>query len=467
MKGVKSIFTCTECGYSTPKWFGKCPSCGSWNTAVEDVVDSSPSSESGASKTVKRLKSLSAEDVKAVPFGELVLPSYSRISTGIDELDRALGGGLVSDSVVLLCGEPGIGKSTLLLQICSELGISNRVMYVSGEESKGQIKMRAKRLGITGDNLFLLTDTDVDNITDQISSVEPDVVIIDSIQTMYTPEINSTPGSVSQVKESALRFISIAKPRGISFIFVGHVNKEGSIAGPKVLEHMVDTVMYFEGERKQSYRIIRAVKNRFGSTDEIGVFEMTEHGLNEVRSPSEMLLAGRPLDVPGNCSVCIMEGTRPIIAEIQALATPTSFSVPRRTASGIDYNRMYLILAVLEKRLGIKFSVNDVYLNVIGGLQIDEPASDLATALALLSSFRDVPVPDDVIAIGEIGLSGECRSVSHIDQRISEAIRMGFKRILVPYRNAERSQIKKDGSEIIPVRSVFDAAGIFDKGKSK
>lgn len=461
MKGVKTVYNCTECGYETPKWFGKCPSCGAWNSAVEDVVDTTPASS--VKNTASRYSALSPAENSAIPYSELELPAYMRISTGVGELNRALGGGLVNGSVVLLCGEPGIGKSTLLMQICNALGQENKVLYVSGEESRGQLKLRAKRLKLSGNNLYILTDTNVNNISSQIDKIKPDIVIIDSVQTMYSDAINSAPGSVSQVRETALSFISIAKSKGISFLMVGHVNKEGSIAGPKVLEHMVDAVMYFEGERRQSYRIIRAVKNRFGSTNEIGVFEMTENGLEEVENPSEMLLSGRPLGVSGNCTVCVMEGTRPIIAEIQALVTPTSFPAPRRTATGLDYNRMCLVLAVLEKRLGLRFSSSDAYMNIVGGLHIDEPAADLATALALVSSIKDIPVPQNVLAIGEIGLSGECRAVSFIEQRVKEAARLGFNRVIIPDKNADKLKKLAHDIDIIPAKSIFEAIQIFSR----
>jgi len=461
VKGVKTVYTCSECGYETPKWFGKCPSCGAWNSAVEDVVDKSPA-PAATQKNTRRYTGITGGETNAVQFDNLEMPEYMRISTGVGELDRALGGGLVNGSVVLLCGEPGIGKSTLLMQICNALGKDNKVLYVSGEESQGQLKLRAKRLKLSGQNLFILTDTNVENITEQISKVSPDIVIIDSVQTMYSEQINSTPGSISQVKETALAFINIAKSQGISFLMVGHVNKEGSIAGPKVLEHMVDAVMYFEGERRQSYRIIRAVKNRFGSTNEIGVFEMNESGLTEVENPSEMLLSGRPTGVSGNCTVCVMEGSRPIIAEIQALVTPTAFPAPRRTSTGLDYNRMCLILAVLEKRLGLRFSTTDAYINVIGGLHIDEPAADLATALALVSSAKDIAVPHNVLAIGEIGLAGECRAVSFIEQRVREAVRLGFEKVIVPERNAEKIKNLVPDIKIISAKSVFEAAQILN-----
>ena len=398
------------------------------------------------------------------PFSELEIPDYIRCATGLSELDRVLGGGLVFGSVVLLSGEPGIGKSTLLLQICDTLGANKKVLYVSGEESRGQIKLRAERLRTKGQNLYVLTETNIENILEKADKIKPDVIIADSVQTMYSDKISSAPGSVTQVKECAMAFIGKAKSHGISVILVGHVNKEGGIAGPKVLEHMVDAVLCFEGDRRQSYRIIRANKNRYGSTNEIGVFEMTDSGLSEVANPSEMLLADRPTDSSGNCAVCTIEGTRPMVAEIQALVTPTVFPAPRRTSNGIDYNRTCLILAVLEKRLGLKFSANDVYLNVIGGMQLDEPATDLAVALAMISSITDVVIPDTLIAIGEIGLSGECRGISNLEQRVKEAARLGFTEAVIPFRNAEKldSSISKT-IKIIPVKNIFDLLKVIKK----
>ncbi len=452
MKALKTVYVCTECGAQSPKWLGKCPHCGKWNTLEEDVIALEP--ESKAPKRTS-MGNPSGEN-RATRFTELSLPSYMRSDTGLGELDRVLGGGLVTGSVVLLSGEPGIGKSTLLMQISDSLGQDRRVLYVSGEESGGQLKLRAKRLGVSGEHLYILTETNLESILAEASEVKPDVMILDSIQTIYSDRINSAPGSVTQVRECAMTFINKAKSEGISMLLVGHVNKEGGIAGPKVLEHMVDAVLYFEGERQQAYRIIRAVKNRYGSTNEIGVFEMTDRGLDEVANPSEMLLSGRPKNVSGNCALCTMEGTRPLIAEIQALVSPTVFPAPRRTGNGIDYNRMCLILAVLEKRLGLKFYQNDVYMNVIGGLSISEPAADLAIATALVSSLTDRIVPDDLIVIGELGLAGECRAVANPEMRVREAARLGFTRAIVPYRNVEKRSIAVDGMKIIPVRSVYE-----------
>ena len=449
MKGLKTVYICSECEYSSPKWLGKCPKCGAWNSFVEDVIDTAPQ------PTAKKRLATDFGTSEVQSFSDLSIPEYIRTLTGLSELDRVLGGGLVCGSVVLLSGEPGIGKSTLLLQISDTLGKTRKVLYVSGEESEGQIKLRAKRLKTEGQNLYMLTETNVEKILAATDKVKPDVIIVDSIQTMYTEQSSSTAGSVAQVKEATMSFIAKAKSAGISVILVGHVNKEGSIAGPKVLEHMVDAVLCFEGDRRQCYRIIRANKNRFGSTNEIGVFEMTDTGLREVPNPSEMLLADRPTDVSGNCAVCTVEGTRPIVAEIQALVSPTSFPSPRRTSNGIDYTRTYLILAILEKRLGLRFSSNDVYLNVIGGLELDEPAADLAIALALISSLTDTVIPDDLIAIGELGLSGECRGVANVSQRVKEAARLGFTKAVIPVRNFEHDKFECD-IKLIPVKNVYD-----------
>ncbi len=461
MKGLKTIYICSECGYHSPKWMGKCPSCSKWNTLVEDVISTAP--EEPVNKR-KSLSALSGTDNHAISYDELEIPEYIRSNTGLDELDRVLGGGLVHGSVVLISGEPGIGKSTLLMQISECLGANRRVLYISGEESGGQIKLRAKRLGVSGKNLFILTETNLDSILKEADKLKPDIMIIDSIQTIYDDMIKSAPGSITQVRESALTLINRAKSHGISMLLVGHVNKEGGIAGPKVLEHMVDAVLCFEGEKLQSYRIIRANKNRFGSTNEIGVFEMTDKGLVEIPNPSEMLLSGRPKNTPGNCAVCTIEGTRPIIAEIQALVSPTAFPAPRRTSNGIDYNRLCLIIAVLEKRLGLKFYQNDVYMNVIGGLYLNEPASDAAIALALISSLTDKAVPDDLIAIGELGLSGECRAVSNLEQRVKEASRLGFTKAIVPFKNVEKRKIDTN-IELIPIHSIYEALRVLINNK--
>ena len=381
------------------------------------------------------------------------------------EFDRVLGGGLVEGSVVLISGEPGIGKSTLLLQICAALSATKTVLYVTGEESAAQLSMRAKRLDVSGEKIFILTETNAQKVITKAEKLAPDIIIVDSIQTMYHVESASIPGSVTQIRECASMFINKAKTDGTSVLLVGHVNKEGTIAGPKILEHMVDTVLYFEGERRQNFRIIRAMKNRFGSTNEIGVFEMTDRGLSQVKNPSEMLLADRPQKTSGNCAVCVIEGTRPIIAEIQALSTPTVFPSPRRMSTGIDYNRAALILAVLEKRLGLRFSATDVYLNVIGGIRIEETASDIGLAMALISSMRDIEIPDDLLCFGELGLSGECRAVMRAEDRIKESARLGFRKIVVPYRSVTKSTKIPDGVEIIPVKNIFDLLPLLVKKK--
>ena len=462
MKGIKTIYVCTSCGYESPKWLGKCPQCGAWNSFVEDAVEKlSPAEEAKTAATEARRSFTvgGSGGSRATRLDEVTSGDCIRSATGLGELDRVLGGGLVRGSVVLLTGEPGIGKSTLLLQICGILGATRRVLYVSGEESGDQIKLRATRLGIRSDGLYLLTETNIDRILSEASRVKPDVMIIDSIQTIYTPYSSSSPGSVSQVRESAMAFIGKAKNDGVSVILVGHVNKEGSIAGPKILEHMVDAVLCFEGEHQQAYRIIRAGKNRYGSTNEIGVFEMTDRGLEEVPNPSEILLAGRPKKVSGNCAACTIEGTRPIIAEIQALVSPTTFPAPRRTGNGVDYNRMCLLLAVLEKRLGFRFSANDVYLNVIGGLRLDEPAADLAIVIAAASAALDRAVPDTLAAIGEVGLTGEIRAVSQISQRLAEVRRLGFDRCVIP-RSGTREIKAPDGLELLRARNIREAIAV-------
>lgn len=457
MKAPKKIYVCSACDYQSAKWMGRCPSCQAWNTFVEETFAPEPSSSVAQPKYQHGMVPRDEDEAGAVSFEEMEVPTYMRSCTGMGELDRVLGGGIVRGSVVLLSGEPGIGKSTLLMQISSTLAAAHRVLYVSGEESRGQLKLRADRLGTSGKQLFVMTATSVERIMSEVDKLRPDILIVDSIQTMCAESIASAPGSISQVKETAARFIYRAKGDGTSVLLVGHVNKEGGIAGPKVLEHMVDAVLYFEGEKTHTYRVIRAMKNRYGSTNEIGVFEMTEHGLQEVPNPSEMLLAGRPKNVSGNCAVSMMEGTRPIIAEVQALSSATTFPAPRRTVNGVDYNRICLLLAVLEKRLGLRFSTQDIYMNVIGGLRIDEPAADLAAAMALISGILDKPLPDDLIAVGEIGLAGECRAVADISQRVREAARLGFTRVLLPYRCADEAKAAiGDRMEVIGVRSVYE-----------
>ena len=448
----KKVYVCTECDYQSPKWMGQCPSCKKWNTFEEETYQPQPVIKNTRAPVI-------SDSSEPVLFKDMEMPKYIRTLTGTSELDRVLGGGIVNGSVILLAGEPGIGKSTLLMQICSNL--NEKVLYVSGEESKGQLKLRGERLGVKGDDVYFLTETNVDSVLGFVDKLSPDVIIIDSIQTMFDPNCTSIPGSINQVKECAVKFIAKAKNKGISIILVGHVNKEGTIAGPKVLEHMVDAVLYFEGERIQSYRIIRAIKNRYGSTNEIGVFEMTDTGLCEVPNPSEMLLSGRPTGVSGSCAVCVMEGSRPIIAEIQALVTPTSFPAPRRTSNGVDYNRLCLLLAVLEKRLGLKFSQCDIYLNVVSGLRLDEPSVDLAVALALISSMNDVPIPENILAMGEIGLAGECRSITDVQKRINESYRLGFDTIAVPEKSLNEKIKNPKGVSLIPIESVYDALSLF------
>lgn len=448
MKGAKVIFVCRECGCTNSKWLGKCPDCGSWNSFDEETVREEAAKGARASKATTHNK--------AERLSELDPPIYLRTSTGMEELDRVLGGGLVQSSVVLLSGEPGIGKSTLLLQICSELGKNRTVLYVSGEESKGQLKMRAERLHIDGDSLYLLTETDTDAVLSECERVKPDVIIIDSVQTLSSTRFTSAPGSITQVRESAMALIAYAKSTSAAIFLVGHVNKEGGISGPKILEHMVDAVLYFEGERTNSYRIIRAIKNRFGSTNEIGVFEMGDMGLVEIPNPSEVIMAERPKNTSGSCAGCVMQGTRPIISEIQSLVSKTVYPTGKRTSDGFDYNRMCLLIAVLEKRMGLKFYENDVYVNVAGGLHLDEPSADLSIAMALISGITDKIIPDNLIAFGEIGLSGEVRAVSHIDYRIKEAVRLGFTKIIIPKKNLSRAGKLPKGVEICGVGNIYE-----------
>ncbi len=447
MAKIKSVFVCSECGYESPKWYGKCPSCGEWNTMNEEVKEKSTSSVSKA-----RISTYTPP----IQIKDISTTDEIRYKTGLSELDRVLGGGIVKGSLVLLGGDPGIGKSTILLQICQHLGKENKILYVSGEESKRQLKLRADRLNVDNDNLYIQTQTDVELISETIRQDRPDLVMIDSIQTMQLTELQSSVGSITQVRECTNYLMRVAKSLDIPLIIVGHVNKEGSIAGPKVLEHVVDAVLHFEGDKQMSYRILRAVKNRYGSTNEIGVFQMTDAGLMEVENPSQMLLSGRPKNVSGTCVACAMEGSRPILAEIQGLATTTGYGNPRRMSTGFDYNRMSLILAVLEKRAGYYFSNTDTYINVVGGLRLDETAVDIAVGMALVSSLKDVVIPDYAIAIGEIGLAGEIRAVNHISQRVSEAVRLGFKRIIVPYHNLKDIKINGD-FEIIGVRNIRQA----------
>ena len=456
MKGPKIIFVCRECGASSPKWLGRCPDCQTWNSFDEVEIKEK---KNGASST------LSSKN-QAEKFSELKIPEYIRTGTGMGELDRVLGGGLVESSVVLLSGEPGIGKSTLLLQICEKLSETRRVLYISGEESRGQLKLRAQRLNIKGDNIFLLTETDLDSILTECERIKPEVIIMDSVQTVSSENVNSAPGSITQVKEAALSLINYAKTAGSAVFLVGHVNKEGGISGPKLLEHMVDAVLYFEGERTNSYRIIRAIKNRFGSTNEIGVFEMGDKGLCEIPNPSEVVMAERPKNTSGSCAGCVMQGTRPIITEIQSLVTKTVYPTGKRTADGFDHNRMSLLIAVLEKRMNLKFYENDVYINVAGGLHLDEPSADLSIAMALISGITDRVIPDELIAFGEIGLSGEVRAVSHIDYRVKEAVRLGFTKIVLPKKNMTSSLKVPSGVELIGVNNIYQALACMQMRKS-
>ena len=445
----KTVFVCGECGYETPKWVGKCPGCGEWNTMVEDVRLPQKAAVSAAPRP--------AHTFSAMPLSQINAADEHRFVTGISELDRVLGGGIVKGSVILLSGDPGIGKSTILLQVCNALQGDIKILYVSGEESAIQIKLRAKRIGVESDAVSVMTETDVQTVCEYINSARPDLVMIDSIQTMQHPDISSSPGSIVQVRESANLLLRTGKSLDIPIFIVGHVNKGGDIAGPKVMEHIVDTVLYFEGERNQSYRILRAIKNRFGSTNEIGVFEMTETGLAEVENPSAMMLSGRMSDVSGGCITCIIEGTRPILAEVQGLVAATGFGNARRTAAGFDYNRLNLLLAVLEKRLGLMFSNLDTYINIVGGIRLDEPAADLAVAMALVSGLRDIPIDENTIAFGEIGLSSELRSVPRAQARVNEAERMGFTRCILPTACLKQINSAPGGIKLIGVKRLSDA----------
>lgn len=449
MAKLKSVYVCSECGYESAKWYGKCPGCGEWNSMNEEMPVSSAVKSSANSflstQKVMRLKDITGDVEK-------------RISTGIKEFDRVLGGGIVEGSLVLISGDPGIGKSTILLQICEYLGQNKYVLYVSGEESVNQIKLRANRLGVVTDNLAILSQTDIGSIIETIRTEKPDVVIIDSIQTMIYSECSSSAGSVTQVRECTNILMHTAKSFGVSIFVVGHVNKDGALAGPKVLEHIVDTVLYFEGERNYSYRILRGVKNRFGSTNEIGVFEMKQDGLQEVENPSLMMISGRPKNTSGTCVACVMEGSRPILAEVQGLVTATGFGTPRRMCTGFDYNRMAMILAVLEKRAGYFFNNMDTYINVVGGLRLEEPSADLTVAMALVSSLKDMVVDEKVIAFGEVGLAGEIRAVSHCEQRVAESYRLGFEKCVIPFHNYKSlSKELKVNMDIVPVRTIRDA----------
>lgn len=459
MAKSKTMYVCNNCGFSSSKWLGQCSSCGEWNTLEETI----PTDLKNGLKSI----SLASVDLsnKLQDISTISIDDDIRYNTGNKELNRVLGGGLVKGSIVLLGGEPGIGKSTLLLQICQHLGEEHSILYVSGEESVRQIKIRAIRMGVDSKKLYLLSTTDARAVCDTIVSSRPDIVIIDSIQTMGLAEINSSHGSITQVRECTNLFMHTAKNESIPIFIVGHVNKDGAIAGPKVMEHIVDTVLYFEGERNLSYRILRAVKNRYGSTNEIGVFEMVNNGLKEVPNPSQMLLDGRPVGVSGTCVACIMEGSRPILAEVQALSTKSSFSAPRRMATGFDFSRMAILIAVLEKRIGLFFSTLDVYLNVVGGFRLDEPAGDLPVALALYSSVINVPLDEKLITFGEVGLGGEVRGVSHIVQRLREAQRMGFNMCIIPNQNLKEININDYTMDIIGVSNLKQAFSTLKKSK--
>ena len=450
MAKAKTVFYCTNCGNETAKWQGRCSACGAWNTIEEHIEKPTPVKGRSASVGTSR---------KPLRLSQVTGDTEIRFSTGMGELDRVLGGGAVAGSLVLVGGAPGIGKSTLLLQICNSLCVGRKVLYVSGEESERQLKLRAVRLGVAPDELYILSETRLSDILEAINEIQPDILIADSIQTLYNEENESAPGSVSQVKDCTMSLMTISKSQGITVFVVGHINKDGNIAGPKVLEHMVDCVLYFEGDPNTSYRLLRAAKNRFGSTNEIGVFEMLDTGLKEVPNPSQMLLEGRPEGASGTCVACVMEGTRPVLAEVQALVSKTSFNVPRRTADGFDFNRAALLLAVTEKRAGMKLSLFDAYINVIGGLRLDEPGADLPVVLAVASSYRDQAIPDDLVAIGEVGLTGEIRSVSHMNQRLQEVARLGFKKCIIPKGGAEKLEIPK-GLEVYRVRNIHEAIEI-------
>ena len=441
----KTVYVCAECGHETANWAGKCPSCGSWNSMKELTLDDKPGARADSRRSLPKAKKMSQLDTEA----------EVRFATGISEFDRVLGGGAVLGSLNLVGGAPGIGKSTLLLQMCATLESERTILYVTAEESERQLKLRAQRLGVENEELYVLAETALESILAAVEDLKPDILVLDSIQTVSSAESDSAPGSVSQVRDCTMRLMRLAKEKGTTVFVVGHITKEGSIAGPKVLEHMVDCVLYFEGERNTSFRILRAAKNRFGSTNEIGVFEMNEEGLRCVDNPSELLLSGRPANSPGTCVACVIEGTRPLLAEVQALVTPAAYNAARRS-NGIDYNRAAMLLAVLEKRGGIPVGSCDAYINVVGGLSLEEPAADLATALAVASSYLDRPLGSDLAAIGEVGLAGEIRSVSNLNQRLSEIARLGFQRCVIPAH--VRNEIRcPDSLKLISVKNIGEA----------
>lgn len=459
MAKIKTKYVCQSCGYENPKWLGKCPECMKWNTFVEEIEDKSSKSNHRETFVIDK------SSQKPININSITIKHEERFSSGINELNRVLGGGIVRGSLVLVGGDPGIGKSTLLLQVSESVAQSGKkVLYISGEESESQIKMRAERLNAKSENLYIMAENNLNIIEHNLEGFDPDLIILDSIQTVFTPDIASAPGTVSQIKEGTSRFMRISKKMGISTFVVGHVTKEGALAGPKIMEHMVDTVLYFEGERYNTYRLIRAVKNRFGSTNELGVFEMSEKGLQELENPSKALISEKPENASGSVIVSTVEGTRPMLLELQALVSPTSFGIPRRTATGIDFNRVNLLLAVLEKRAGMQIQNQDVYLNIVGGIKINEPSMDLGVILAVASGFRNIPISGEVAVTGEVGLTGEIRGVSYIEKRISECRKLGFKKIIIPKSNYEAVKDVK-GIEIWPVENVRQAINMVLRGE--
>lgn len=451
MAKIKTKYVCQNCGYETAKWLGKCPECTKWNTFVEEIDDKS---------VKKEIFIVDKSSSKPVTINSIRSKGEERFSTCINELDRVLGGGVVKGSLVLVGGDPGIGKSTMLIQVSSNVAESGKkVLYITGEESESQIKMRAQRLGINSNNLYIFAENNLSLIEAQLDKIDPEMIILDSIQTVYNPEIASAPGTVSQIKEGTSKFMKIAKKMGISTFLVGHVTKEGSLAGPKLLEHMVDTVLYFEGERYNTYRLVRAVKNRFGSTNELGVFEMRDTGLEELENPSKVLISEKPKDVSGSVIISTVEGTRPMLIELQALVSPTSFGIPKRTSTGVDYNRVAMLLAVLEKRVGLQIQNQDVYLNIVGGIKINEPSIDLGIAIAVASSFKNIAIDENIAVTGEVGLTGEIRAVSFIEKRIAECKKLGFKQIVIPKSNYELVKDTK-GIKILPAENLRQAINI-------